>query len=59
MLIESTFDFHTSNIQRREQSDSHGLSCAWETQFYGCPKGVFDHGNETTKTQQNEMLFCA
>ena len=24
----------------REQSDSHGVSCAWETRFYGRPKGV-------------------
>ena len=24
----------------REQSGSHGVSCAWETRFYGRPKGV-------------------
>ena len=34
------FDFHTSNIQRAQKSDLHGLSCAWETRFYGRPKGV-------------------
>ena len=51
------FDFHTSNIQRTQKSDLHGLSCAWETRFYGRPKGVLTAETKRQNARQNDKLF--
>ena len=51
------FDFHTSNIQRVQKSDLHGLSCAWETRFYGRPKGVLTTETKRQNARQNDKLF--
>ena len=50
-------DFHTSNIQRAQKSDLHGLSCAWETRFYGRPKGVLTTETKRQNARQNDKLF--
>ena len=41
----------------REQSDSHGVSCAWETRFYGRPKGVVTTETKRQNARQNDKLF--
>ena len=51
------FDFHTSNIQRAQKSDLYGLSCAWETRFYGRPKGVLTTETKRQNARQNDKLF--
>ena len=51
------FDFHTSNIQRAQKSNLHGLSYAWETRFYGRPKGVLTTETKRQNARQNDKLF--
>ena len=51
------FDFHTSNIQRAQKSDLHGLSCAWETRLDGRPKGVLTTETKRHNARQNDKLF--
>ena len=41
----------------REQNDSHGLSCAWETRFFGRPKGVLTTETKRQNARQNDKLF--
>ena len=39
------------------KSDLHGLSCAWETRFYGRPKGVLTTETKRQNARQNDRLF--
>ena len=41
----------------RKKSDLHGLSCAWETRFYGRPKGVLTTETKRQNARQNDKLF--
>ena len=57
LVRRKPIDFHTSNIQRAQKSDLHGLSCAWETRFYGRPKGVLTTETKRQNARQNDKLF--
>ena len=41
----------------RKRSDSHGISCAWETRSDGRPKGVLTTETKRQNTRQNDRLF--
>ena len=43
----------------RKRSDSHGISCAWETQSDGRPKGVRTTACVTTKRRTERRAFQA
>ena len=40
-----------------KQNDSHGLSCDWETRFYGRPKGVRTTETKRQNAKWNDLLF--